>query len=122
MTNDTCTYTDMPEAQIPDGYKTFGTIMGLEAFDTNRVSADANQAYDILTRQTIPLVLLGRFVDPESNLVQSSIEFVCMNANKTVEGSRVPEKEKPWESVGAGVSAGMTGWLAAVVTAAMLAF
>ncbi|OAG01958.1 uncharacterized protein CC84DRAFT_1189333 [Paraphaeosphaeria sporulosa] len=61
-----------------------------------------------------------RFVDPESNLVQSSVEFVCMTANKTVEGSRVPEKEKPWESAGAEVSARMVGWAAAVVTAAML--
>ncbi|KAK7182443.1 hypothetical protein PSPO01_11441 [Paraphaeosphaeria sporulosa] len=120
VTNDTCAYTDMPELQILDGYSTFGTIMGLEPFKTTRVSADANQAYDILTRQTIPLVLLGRFVDPESNLVQSSFEFVCMTANKTVEGSRVPEKEKPWESAGAEVSARMVGWAAAVVTAAML--
>jgi hypothetical protein len=73
--------------QIPDKYSTFGTVVGLDT-DAN---ADANKTYDLLTRQTIPLVLLGRFVDPESNLVQSSVEFVCMTANKTVEGSRVPE-------------------------------
>jgi hypothetical protein len=110
----------MPEVQIPDKYSTFGTVVGLEVSDTTDANADANKTYDLLTRQTIPLVLLGRFVDPESSLVQSSVEFVCMTANKTVEGSRVPEQERPWESAGAGVSAKMVGWAACVVTAIMV--
>jgi hypothetical protein len=120
VTNSTCAYSDLPEVQIPDKYNTFGTVMGLNGFNTISADADANQAYNILTRQTIPLVLLGRFV--ESNRVQSSIEFVCMNANRTVEGSRVPEEEKPWESTGPRLSAKTIGWLPAVVTAAMLTF
>lgn len=120
VTNDTCIYTDLPEVQVPDGYNTYGTLMGLEAFKSIRVSADANQAYDILTRQTIPLVLLGSFIDPKSNRVQHKVEFVCMNANKTVEGSRVPEKEKPWESAGARECSRMVGLAVAVVTAAVL--
>jgi hypothetical protein len=110
----------MPEVQVPDKYSTFGTVVGLEVSDTTGVNADANKTYDLLTRQTIPLVLLGRFVDPESSLVQSSVEFVCMTANKTVEGSRVPEQETPWESAGADISARMVGWAAGVVTAVML--
>lgn len=110
----------MPEVQIPDKYSTFGTVVGLEVSANIDTNADANKTYDLLTRQTIPLVLLGQFVDPESRMVQSSVEFVCLTANKTVEGSRVPEREKPWESVGAGVSARMAGWAACVVTAMML--
>jgi hypothetical protein len=110
----------MPELQIPDKYNTFGTVVGLEVSDTTDINADANRTYDLLTRQTIPLVLLGRFVDPESNLVQSSVEFVCMTANKTVEGSRVPEQETPWKSVGADISARIAKWVAGVVTAIML--
>ena len=110
----------MPEVQIPDKYSTFGTVVGLEVSNTTDINADANKTYDLLTRQTIPLVLLGRFVDPESSLVQSGVEFVCMTANKTVEGSRVPEQETPWESSGADISARMVGWAAGVVTAVML--
>jgi hypothetical protein len=112
----------MPEVQIPDKYSTFGTVVGLEVSDTTDVNADADRTYDLSTRQTIPLVLLGRFVDPESSLVQSSVEFVCMNANKTVEGSRVPEQETPWESAGSDISARVVGWAAGMVTAAMLVF
>jgi hypothetical protein len=109
----------MPEVQIPDKYNTFGTVIGLEVSDTND-KADANKTYDLLTRQAIPLVLLGRFVDQESNLVQSSVEFVCMTANNTVEGSRVPEQETPWQSTGADISARIGGWAAIVVIAVML--
>jgi hypothetical protein len=102
--------------QIPDKHSTLGTVVGLDT-DAN---GDANKTYDLLTRQTIPLVLLGRFVDPESNLVQSSVEFVCMTANRTVEGSRVPEQERPWESVGADLRPRMVGWVAGVLMAVML--
>jgi hypothetical protein len=109
----------MPEVQIPDKYNTFGTVVGLDVSDTS-ANAGANKTYDLLTRQAIPLVLLGRFVNPESNLVQSSVEFVCMTANKTVEGSRVPEQETPWKSAGADISAKMVGWATSVVTAVML--
>jgi hypothetical protein len=80
----------------------------------------ANEKYDLLTRQTIPLVLLGRFPDPKSNLVQSSVEFVCMTANKTVEGSRVAEQKAPWESAGVDMSARMVGWVAGLMMAVML--
>ena len=120
VTNNTCAYTNMPQVQIPDKYRTFGTVVGLEVSNTTDVNADANKSYDLFTRQTIPLVLLGRFVDPESSLVQSSVKFVCMTANKTVEGSRVPEQETPWESAGADISARMVGWVVSVVTAVML--
>ena len=109
----------MPEElQIPDNYNTFGTNAGL--YPSDNFYAPANETYDLLTRQTIPLVLLGRFVDPESNLVQTSVEFVCMNANNTVEGSRVAEEQTPWDSAGADISAGMVGWAAGVMTAVML--
>jgi hypothetical protein len=108
----------MPEVNIPDNYSTFGTVIGLQASDTI-AKVGANEMYDLLTRQTIPLVLLGRFVDPESNRVQRSVEFVCMTANNTVEGSRVPDQETPWESIGAHVSAGTVGWAVSVVTAVM---
>jgi hypothetical protein len=112
----------MPELQIPDKdkYIMFGTVVGLEVSDT--INTDANKTYDLLTRQTIPLVLLGRFVDPESNLVQSRVEFVCMTANRTVEGSRVAEQETPWKSIGTDSSARIVGWVAGVVTAVMLVF
>jgi hypothetical protein len=110
----------MPELQIPDKYNTFGTVVGLVVSDTTDVNADANKTYDILTRQTIPLVLLGRFVDPESNLVHNSVEFVCMTANRTVEGSRVPEQGTPWKSAGADISARIVGWAASIVTTIML--
>lgn len=111
----------MPEVQIPDKYTTFGTVMGVDASDTADANVDANETYDLLTRQTIPLVILGRFVDPQSNEVQRNVEFVCITANKTVEGSRVPEQDTPWEeSAGADVSARMVGWAAGVVTAVML--
>ncbi|KAI1669647.1 hypothetical protein L13192_07106 [Pyrenophora tritici-repentis] len=121
VTNSTCAYTNMPEVQIPDKYSTFDTTVGVVASNNAGANVDANETYDLLTRQTIPLVLLGRFVDPESNRVQRSVEFVCMTANKTVEGSRVPEQDTPWEeSAGADVSARMVGWAAGVVTAVML--
>lgn len=119
MANNTCAYTDMPEVNIPDNYSTFGTIVGLQASDTI-AKVSANETYDLLTRQTIPLVLLGRFVDPESNLVQRSVEFVCMTANNTVEGSRVPDQETPWESVGAHIGAETVRRAVSVVTAVML--
>lgn len=120
MTNSTCAYTNIPEVQIPDNYNTFAANAGVGASDLN--DPDANEQYDLSMRQTIPLVLLGRFFDPDSdsNLVQSSVEFVCMNANNTVEGSRVPEEETPWESAGADFSARMVGWVAGVVAAVML--
>jgi hypothetical protein len=120
VTNSTCAYTNMPELQIPDKdkYITFGTVVGLEVSDT--INTDANKTYDLLTRQTIPLVLLGRFDDPESNLVQSRVEFVCMTANRTVEGSRVAEQETPWKSIGTDISARIVGWAAGVVMAVML--
>jgi hypothetical protein len=120
VANSTCTYTNMPEVEIPDKYNTFGTVISLQASDTTHLNADANKTYDLLTRQTIPLVLLGRFADPESILVQSRVEFVCMTANKTVGGSRVPEQDTPWKSAGADISARMVGWAAVVVTAVML--
>jgi len=120
VTNSTCSYTNPPELQIPDKYTTFGTVVGLEVSDNTDVNADANKTYDLLTRQTIPLVLLGRFVDQESNLAQSSVEFVCMTANKAVEGSRVPTQETPWESAGADISARMVAWTSGVVMAVML--
>jgi hypothetical protein len=120
VTNSTCAYTNLPEVQIPDRYNTFGTVVGVDVSDIANVNASADQTYDLLTRQTIPLVLLGRFVDPKSNLVQSSVEFVCMTANKTVAGSRVPEQGTPWTSAGADVSARIVGWAAAVVMAIML--
>ncbi|KAI4943504.1 hypothetical protein J4E91_009414 [Alternaria rosae] len=118
VTNSTCAYNNMPEVQIPDNYNTFGTNAGISASDN--FNAAANETYDLLTRQTIPLVLLGRFVDPESNLVQTGLEFVCMTANNTVEGSRVPEEETPWESAGADISARMVGWASGIATAVML--
>lgn len=58
----------MPEeAQIPDKYSTFGTVVGVDASNIADANVDANETYDLLMRQTIPLVLLGRFVDPDSN-------------------------------------------------------
>jgi len=119
VTNSTCAYNNMPEeVQIPDNYNTFGTNAGVSPSDN--FYAAANETYDLLTRQTIPVVLLGRFVDPDSNLVQTSVEFVCMNANNTVEGSRVAEEQTPWDSAGADISARMVGWAAGVMTAVML--
>ncbi|CAN9322300.1 unnamed protein product [Alternaria alternata] len=118
VANNTCNYTDMPEVNIPDNYSTFGTVIGLQASDTI-AKVGANETYDLLTRQTIPLVLLGRFIDPESNRVQRSVEFVCMTANNTVDGSRIPDQETPWESVGAHLSARTVGWVVSVVTAVM---
>jgi hypothetical protein len=109
----------MPEVHIPDKYNTFRTPVGIDATD-NYANAGVNKTYDLLTQQAIPLVLLGRFVDPKSNLVQRSVEFVCMTAKNTVEGSRVPEEKTPWESVGADISGKMVGWAAGVVTAVML--
>jgi hypothetical protein len=119
VANSTCAYTGMPEVQIPAKYNTFRTPVGIDVSDTS-ANTGANETYDLLTQQAIPIVLLGRFVDPKSNLVQSSVEFVCMTANNTVEGSRVPEEKTPWESVGADISARMVGWAAGVVTAVML--
>jgi hypothetical protein len=119
VTNSTCSYTEMPEVHIPDKYNTFRTPVGIDASDSF-ASAGANETYDLLTQQAIPIVLLGRFVDPESNLVQSRVEFVCMTANNTVKGSRVPEEETPWENAGADISARMVGWAAGVVTVVML--
>jgi hypothetical protein len=119
VTNTTYAYTNMPELQIPDKYNTFGTVVGLQVSDTPYVNADANETYDLLIRQAIPLVILGQFIKPESNLVQSSVEFVCMTANKTVEGSRVPEQVTPWKSDGADISARIVGLAAGVVTAVM---
>lgn len=110
----------MPEVQIPDEYNTFKTVVGLEVSDTTDINADANKTYDLLTRQTIPLVLLGRFVDTKSNLVQSSVKFVCLTANKAVKGSRVAVQDRPWDSAGADISARMVGWAAGVVTAITL--
>ena len=118
MTNSTCAFTNIPEVQIPDNYNTFVANIGIGGVDNT--DADTNEKYDLLTRQAIPLVLLGRFFDPDSNLVQSSVEFVCMNANNTVEGSRVAEEQTPWDSAGADISAGMVGWAAGVMTAVML--
>ena len=109
----------MPEVNIPDNYSTFGTVIGLQASNTI-AKVGENETYDLLTRQTIPLVLLGRFADPESNLVQTGLKFVCMTANNTVEGSRVSEEETPWESAGADISARMVGWAAGIATAVML--
>ncbi|USP75914.1 hypothetical protein yc1106_03188 [Curvularia clavata] len=120
VTNSTCAYTNMPEVQIPDNYSTFGTAIGVEVSNAIDVNMDANKTYDLLTRQTIPLVILGRFVDPESSLIQSRVEFVCMTANKTVGGSRVPAQETPWESSGVNISAKMVGWAAGVVATVML--
>jgi hypothetical protein len=120
VTNRTCTYINMPELQIPEKYNTFGAVVGLEVSDATNVNTDANTTYDLLTRQTIPLVLLGRFFDPESNLVQSRVKFVCMTAKKTLGESRVPEQETPWKSAGINVSARKVGWAAGVVTAVML--
>jgi hypothetical protein len=119
VANSTCAYTEMPEVQIPAKYNTFRTPVGIDVSDTS-ANTGANETYDLLTQQAIPIVLLGRFVDPKSNLVQSSVEFVCMTANKTVEGSRVPEQETPWKSAGADISAKMVGWATSVVTAVML--
>jgi hypothetical protein len=111
----------MPEVQIPDKYLTFKTVASVDASDTADDNVDANETYDLMTRQTIPLVLLGRFYDPVSNSGQTSVEFVCMTANKTVEGSRVPEQDTPWEeSAGAYVSAKMVIWAAGVATVVML--
>jgi hypothetical protein len=109
----------MPEVQIPAKYNTFRTPVGIEESDTS-ANVGANEAYDLITRQAIPIVLLGRFVGPQSNVVQSSVEFVCMTANNTVKGSRVPEEETPWKNAGADISARMVGWAAGVVTAVML--
>jgi hypothetical protein len=110
----------MNGVEVPKEYNTFGAVSGLEGFKDGHTSANADQAYAILTRQTVPLVLLGEFVDPKgSNKVERSIQFVCLNANKTVEGSRVPE-EKPWESAGTGVHAASVGWIAAVLTVVVL--
>ncbi|CAA9960581.1 hypothetical protein PTMSG1_03982 [Pyrenophora teres f. maculata] len=121
VTNSTCAFTNMPEVQIPDSYITFGTTVGVDAADNAGANVGADETYDLLTRQAIPLVLLGRFVDPESNRVQSNVEFVCMTANTTVGESRVPEQDTPWEeSTGADVSARMVAWAAGVVTAVML--
>lgn len=53
----------MPEVDIPEDYNTFGTVMGADA----GFGGDADQAYDFITRQTIPLILLGSFVDPEGS-------------------------------------------------------
>jgi hypothetical protein len=117
--NSMCPHTNVPELQIPDKYNTFGTPVGLEVYDAD-FNADANKTYDLLMRQTIPLVIVGQFNHPESNLMQSSVEFVCMTASKTVEGGRVSEQETPWKSAGAGISARTVGWVAGVVTTVML--
>ncbi|KAF7571372.1 hypothetical protein PtrM4_088720 [Pyrenophora tritici-repentis] len=75
MANSTCAYTDMPEVQIPDNYNTFRTATSVEVASNIDENVTTDQIYDLMTRQTIPVVLLGRFADPESNLVQSSVEF-----------------------------------------------
>ena len=69
----------MPEVQIPDEYNTFKTVVGLEVSDTTDINADANKTYDLLTRQTIPLVLLGRFVDTNLTLLCTKFDFVSTN-------------------------------------------
>lgn len=123
MTNSTCDYPNATDLQVPDKYSTFGTVIGPQvsnAMSSVMFNANSNETYDLLTRQTIPVVLLGRFPDPKSNLVQSSVQFVCMTANMSKEGSRVPEQNTPWANAGVDMSARMVGWAAGVVTAAML--
>lgn len=120
MTNNTCAYTGLPEVQFPEGYSTFGMAVGAQVSDNMYDNLGANKTYDLLTRQAIPLVLLGRFIDQDSNLVQTSVEFVCITADDTVKGSRVPEQQTPWKSAGADISARMVGWAAGVVTAITL--
>ena len=112
--------------QIPDGYNTFGTIMGPGPFQDISGNASAEQAYDLVTRQAIPLVLLARFEDSQPRVsvndvraVESKIEVVCVVANKTVEGSRVA-KDKPWEGAATGMNA-RVGWVSAGIMAIMLA-
>jgi hypothetical protein len=120
VTNNTCAYTEIPEVKIPEWYSTFGTAVGVEVSDNINFDLDANKTYDLSTRQAIPLVLLGRFIDKDSNLVQTSVEFVCITANNTVKGSRVPEQQTPWESTGTAISARIVGWVAGLVTTVII--
>jgi hypothetical protein len=120
VTNNTCAYTEIPGVKIPERYSTFGTAVGVEVSDNINLDLDANKTYDLLTRQAIPLVLLGRFVDRDSNSVQTSVEFVCITANNTVKGSRVPEQQTPWESTGSAISARVVNWAAGLITTVII--
>lgn len=107
--------------QIPNQYNTFYGQGGIG------VSPDgvgdgivAKMQYDLITRQAIPLIIRGDFVD-KSGKYESKVEFLCVVANNTVEGSRVADKEKPWESTGVKVSTRGIGWMAAGITALVLA-
>lgn len=128
MTNNgTCRHDPVPEMQIPDGYNTFRTMSDLNPFPHNIATDYPQQAYELLTRQTIPLVFLGRFVDQkplvvgELHTAEFPIEFACLVANKAAEGSRVADKEKPWESTAAGASAQKMWWVTTWVVAVVLA-
>ena len=121
MTEDACAFDDVPGVQVPDDYITFGAVSyRYGPYKDTKMGSKPEQTYDLLTRQAVPLVLLGSFVDRQSMRLQRNTEVICVVANNTVEGSRTAKEEEPWKSAAVRASAGGVTWVAAAVVAAVV--
>ena len=65
VSNTTCTLTELPGVQIPEGYHTFGTPSAINPYEGVYLGSNATQAYDLMARQVVPYVLLATFKDEE---------------------------------------------------------
>lgn len=101
VTNQTCAYSSLPSLSLPSNYTTHGLPSAFSPYGNSFNERNTTRAYDLMTRQVLPYVLVASLQVPGTDAKQVLTRFVCAVPDKVVEGSRKVEGAKPWESAAA---------------------
>jgi hypothetical protein len=117
--NQTCNITSPPGI---DRHTTVSSAFGWDgAFQDDRDDDDFTE-YDLNVRRPVPIVIAADFNNSASGNFSIETKVVCVAPDTVLEGSRVPEEEKPWESSADWLSEGWTRGIALTVAAVHLWF
>ncbi|KEY74605.1 hypothetical protein S7711_05036 [Stachybotrys chartarum IBT 7711] len=114
-----CTVDSLPDAVLPNDYRTLQAMY--QGLPISTEEETFYEAYDLLVRQSLPVLLTARIPGVTSN---TTTALACLSANEIVDGSREPEGEFPPSSAATlGTSRAMVYSLALVtVVGYVLAF
>ncbi|KAJ4363778.1 hypothetical protein N0V95_000972 [Ascochyta clinopodiicola] len=126
--NDTCTYSSLPNTDLPENYHTFQRWKAHLPWYNSGFIGDftPNQTYDLTVAQSVPFIVAAHFNDSTQAAPESDVQFVCVTPKDVVAGSRVPDNKTPWnttrtdESAGARLGSGVAGVLAVAGAVVML--
>ncbi|KFA51402.1 hypothetical protein S40293_03280 [Stachybotrys chartarum IBT 40293] len=114
-----CTVDSLPDVVLPNDYRTLQAMY--QGLPISTEEETFYEAYDLLVRQSLPVLLTARIPGVTSN---TTTALACLSANEIVDGSREPEGEFPPSSAATlGTSRAMVYSLAlATIVGYVLAF